>query len=80
MGSLYWRDIPSWAVYFWMYEYLKRKSGVENGVSFKEETSRNLLYRMLAGGTAGVASWLVTYPVDVVKSLIMISEKDMTMK
>ncbi|KAG1335106.1 mitochondrial arginine transporter BAC2 [Cocos nucifera] len=58
------RDAPSHGVYFWTYEYAReqlhpgcRKSG--------QETLGTML---VAGGLAGVASWVCCYPLDVVKS------------
>ncbi|XP_077220043.1 mitochondrial substrate carrier family protein [Tasmannia lanceolata] len=58
------RDAPSHGVYFWTYEYTRewlhpgcRKSG--------QESLRTML---VAGGLAGVASWVCCYPLDVVKS------------
>ncbi|KAK3028325.1 hypothetical protein RJ639_037787 [Escallonia herrerae] len=58
------RDSPSHGVYFWTYEYIReqfhpgcRKSG--------QESFRTML---VAGGLAGVASWVCCYPLDVVKT------------
>ncbi|XP_038999655.1 mitochondrial arginine transporter BAC2-like [Hibiscus syriacus] len=58
------RDAPSHGFYFWTYEYMReqlhpgcRKSG--------QETLRTML---IAGGLAGVASWVCCYPLDVVKT------------
>ncbi|XWS16354.1 hypothetical protein CRYUN_Cryun34aG0078600 [Craigia yunnanensis] len=58
------RDAPSHGFYFWTYEYVReqlhpgcRKSG--------QESLRTML---IAGGLAGVASWVCCYPLDVVKT------------
>lgn len=58
------RDAPAHGVYFWTYEYTReqlhpgcRKSG--------QETLGTML---VAGGLAGVASWVCCYPLDVIKS------------
>ncbi|XP_010254470.2 PREDICTED: mitochondrial arginine transporter BAC2-like [Nelumbo nucifera] len=58
------RDGPAHAFYFWTYEYAReqlhpgcRKSG--------QESVRTML---VAGGLAGVASWVCCYPLDVVKT------------
>lgn len=58
------RDAPAHGVYFWTYEYIReqlhpgcRKSG--------QVTFRTML---MAGGLAGVASWICCYPLDVVKT------------
>ncbi|KAG7389635.1 hypothetical protein PHYPSEUDO_010032 [Phytophthora pseudosyringae] len=57
-----WREVPSFAVYFWLYEYTKR---VMVDGSINPTTSM-----LTAGGVAGVASWVVSYPFDVIKSAI----------
>ncbi|XWS11914.1 hypothetical protein CRYUN_Cryun37aG0046100 [Craigia yunnanensis] len=58
------RDAPAYGFYFWTYEYMReqlhpgcRKSG--------QESLRTML---IAGGLAGVASWVCCYPLDVVKT------------
>ncbi|XP_021911855.1 mitochondrial arginine transporter BAC2 [Carica papaya] len=58
------RDAPAHGFYFWTYEYMReqlhpgcRKSG--------QESLRTML---VAGGLAGVASWVNCYPLDVVKT------------
>ncbi|KAI7850103.1 mitochondrial carrier domain-containing protein [Circinella umbellata] len=55
------RDAPSYGVYFWVYEGMKRLLETEAGKS-------NAWQLLLAGGTAGVVSWSSIYPIDVVKS------------
>ncbi|ETO76643.1 hypothetical protein F444_07981 [Phytophthora nicotianae P1976] len=57
-----WREVPSFAVYFWLYEYTKRTM-IDGNIS--PTTSM-----LTAGGVAGVASWVVSYPFDVIKSAI----------
>ncbi|XP_058147681.1 mitochondrial basic amino acids transporter isoform X2 [Dasypus novemcinctus] len=62
MASTLLREAPSFGVYFLAYDVLTRALGCEPG-------DRLLVPKLLlAGGTAGMASWLSTYPVDVVKS------------
>ncbi|XP_047314722.1 mitochondrial arginine transporter BAC2 [Impatiens glandulifera] len=60
------RDAPAHGAYFWTYEYAReclhpgcRKTGQE---SFKT--------MLMAGGLAGVASWVCCYPLDVIKTRI----------
>ncbi|XP_052180385.1 mitochondrial arginine transporter BAC2 [Diospyros lotus] len=60
------RDAPAHGFYFWTYEYTRehlhpgcRKSGQE---SFQT--------MLVAGGLAGVASWMCCYPLDVIKTRI----------
>lgn len=58
------RDAPAHGLYFWTYEYIReqlhpgcRKNG--------QESFRTML---IAGGLAGVASWICCYPLDVIKT------------
>ncbi|KAM7255725.1 hypothetical protein ACFE04_008623 [Oxalis oulophora] len=58
------RDAPAHGFYFWTYEYMReqlhpgcRKTG--------QETLNTML---IAGGLAGVASWVSCYPLDVMKT------------
>ncbi|XP_027344647.1 mitochondrial arginine transporter BAC2-like [Abrus precatorius] len=64
LGITVMRDAPSHGLYFWTYEYMRerlhpgcRKSGQER-----------LNTMLIAGGLAGVASWIICYPLDVVKT------------
>ncbi|XP_065866036.1 mitochondrial arginine transporter BAC2 [Euphorbia lathyris] len=58
------RDAPAHGFYFWTYEYMReqfhpgcRKNGQES-----------LGTMLVAGGLAGVASWVSCYPLDVIKT------------
>ncbi|EDV32311.2 uncharacterized protein Dana_GF15765 [Drosophila ananassae] len=51
------RDIPGFAGYFVSYEYMMRL-----------QTNPGVPYVLLAGGFAGIASWIACYPLDVVKT------------
>ncbi|XP_044929603.1 mitochondrial basic amino acids transporter isoform X1 [Mustela lutreola] len=62
MGSTLLRETPSFGVYFLAYDVLTRALGCEPGDALLVPKL------LLAGGTAGILSWLSTYPVDVVKS------------
>jgi len=61
LGVTFLREGPSYGVYFVTYKFLTTTSS-------KEPAST--LRTLLAGGFAGVASWVISYPVDVVKSRI----------
>lgn len=61
MNITFLREGPSYGVYFVTYEVLTRTSS-------KEPIST--LHMLLAGGLAGTASWVVSYPIDVIKSRI----------
>ena len=78
------RSIPGWAVYFWVYEKLKelgktfdynsihRKLGILNfGQNLQNadlDQKLKILWILNAGGMAGVASWLVEGPLDMIKT------------
>uniref|UniRef100_A0A915PQ25 Congested-like trachea protein n=1 Tax=Setaria digitata TaxID=48799 RepID=A0A915PQ25_9BILA len=57
------RDVPASGVYLATYEYLKK-------LFMRDNTAKNLspLSTLLAGGLAGIASWSVCIPPDVLKS------------
>lgn len=63
------RDLPCFGVYFASYEWMTRsmsKGGPETLTSGK---------LLLAGGAAGMISWLSLYPIDVVKSRYQADDK-----
>lgn len=55
------RDVPGFALYFVSYEWLIR---------MRQDPS--IPYTLFAGGMAGIFSWVLTIPVDVVKSRLQI--------
>lgn len=58
-GITFLREAPSFGTYFLTYEFLTQS---------KEPISTSRM--LLAGGLAGTASWIVSYPLDVIKSRI----------
>lgn len=78
----FWRDLPSWAAYFWAYELFKLHGGVTETERSGQSLSNNqILMKMGAGGLAGVISWLVCFPFDIVKTVIQTSEgRPLTMR
>lgn len=64
------RDVPGWCAYFYSYDYLKQK--FENHLKTSPESNNKAIFlsQVLAGGFAGQLSWLISYPMDVVKSYI----------
>ncbi|KAM1077796.1 hypothetical protein ACFX2I_024937 [Malus domestica] len=58
------RDAPSFGFYFWTYEYMREK--LHPGCRRTGEESLQTM--LVAGGLAGVASWICCYPLDVVKT------------
>ena len=64
MGATTVRELPAFGVYFVTYEYLCRQFT-------PKETKICPTYGLLiAGGSAGCASWLSNYPIDVLKTRI----------
>nr|XP_023028387.1 mitochondrial basic amino acids transporter-like [Leptinotarsa decemlineata] len=63
LGLTIGREVPSYSAYFFTYELLTRSDNDE-----PVSTGRMLM----AGGFAGVASWLITYPVDLIKSRMQV--------
>jgi solute carrier family 25 carnitine/acylcarnitine transporter 20/29 len=60
------REVKANAVYFYSYEYIMRFFAPEGEGSGKAP----IMAAFLAGGLAGCNSWLLTYPVDYVKTLM----------
>lgn len=58
------RGVPSWGIYFSTYEMLRRTWTTGRDASDDLQVCRTLL----AGGTAGLVSWMVAMPADVLKS------------
>ncbi len=58
------RDAPAFATYFSCFELIL------NLTKSSSSSPPSTLHLLLSGGTAGAMSWLVIYPVDVVKSRI----------
>ncbi|XP_049613448.1 mitochondrial basic amino acids transporter isoform X1 [Syngnathus scovelli] len=62
MVTTFIRETPAFGFYFLTYDVLTRQLGCE-------PEDRYMIPKLLfAGGMAGIASWLSTYPVDVIKS------------
>jgi solute carrier family 25 carnitine/acylcarnitine transporter 20/29 len=59
MEATMWREIPGYALYFWVYELLKRSALARLlGPSTP----------LICGGLAGMISWMPVYPFDVLKT------------
>ncbi|CAI2377754.1 unnamed protein product [Moneuplotes crassus] len=67
-GPTIWRDVPTYGIYFYAYDYLCKK------FCEKEDSDRksmqNIIGKMVAGGFAGQLIWAISYPLDVIKSYI----------
>lgn len=55
------RETPSFGIYFLTYETLTRNNN-------NSTVPITTIHMLIAGGLAGTASWIVTYPIDVIKS------------
>lgn len=55
------RDVPGFSTYFVSYEFLMR-----------QKNDPGIAYTLFAGGTAGSISWLLTIPIDVIKTRLQI--------
>lgn len=64
LGSCILRDSPAFAVYFSSYEFMTRK------ILSNQSGHICTFAMMMAGGCAGTLSWVISYPVDVIKSRI----------
>jgi solute carrier family 25 carnitine/acylcarnitine transporter 20/29 len=62
MGIVVVREVPAFASYMTTYTFIRRHFTLAD----RHEPSLGL--DLLAGGTAGVVSWVITIPADVVKS------------
>ncbi|XP_050384522.1 mitochondrial arginine transporter BAC2-like [Argentina anserina] len=58
------RDAPAHAIYFSTYEYMKEQLHL----GCRKTGEESLHTTLVAGGLAGVASWISCYPLDVVKT------------
>ncbi|KAJ0755475.1 putative mitochondrial carrier protein [Helianthus annuus] len=70
------RDAPSHGFYFWTYEFMREK--LHPGCRKSGQESFNTM--LVAGGLAGVASWVCCYPLDVVKTRIQAQTPDSIVK
>lgn len=78
-----WRDVPGWAAYFASYDWLKNMS-IDRFNKIEDDEKRRLariFWTMNAGGVAGVISWIVSIPQDIVKNKQMthMGEKPLSM-
>jgi len=68
------RDVPSFGAYFITYEALIGRPNMLNYTGTYSST--DLPKVLFAGGLAGVNSWVITYPADVVKTRIQAQRLD----
>ena len=63
------REIPSFATYFATYDYLCQKMMSDHDRTKHSLSMHKLMY---AGGISGMVCWAVSYPFDVVKTMVQI--------
>jgi len=56
------REAPGFGIYFFSYEVLSRM--------FSQGPDCGTMSILMAGGLSGIASWVLTYPIDVIKSRV----------
>lgn len=69
------RETPSYAAYFATYEFL-----CEMMLDNNTDNAEPSLKMLFAGGVAGVICWIVTYPLDVIKTRLQSVEQEKTGK
>ena len=85
------RDVPSFGVWFFSYQYSLKVMGItpeeqanaiqiENLMAGQWAAWKTCLKILTAGGNAGMFSWASIYPVDVIKSYVQVrSDPDLTL-
>lgn len=74
LGASAMRDVPSIAVYFFVYKQSRDLlDKLEVKLLKRDEKHPSNLATMAAGGLAGTMSWLVVYPVDVIKTVTQVA-------
>ena len=75
------RDVPGWWVYFYSYSSLKlsigRLVGLEQDAA-NRHANKAMFVNLMAGGFAGQISWVVSYPMDIIKSYIQHSPQKLS--
>ncbi|KAI5808907.1 mitochondrial carrier protein-like protein [Peziza echinospora] len=69
------RNLPSTAIHFPIYEALKTRWGVDRRVAGEGDVGRTVRVTAMAGAVAGAIAAVVTTPIDVVKTRVMLDSK-----
>jgi hypothetical protein len=72
LGTTICREVPGFGIYFFAYELMTRSTG-DNA---EPRPPVSTFHMLLAGGFSGTLSWVLTYPIDVVKSRLQIDGMD----
>lgn len=68
LGTTICREVPGFGIYFFTYELMTRSAGQSNVAGPPVST----FHMLIAGGLSGTMSWVITYPIDVVKSRLQV--------
>ncbi|KAF0852870.1 mitochondrial solute carrier family 25 (mitochondrial carnitine/acylcarnitine transporter) member 20/29 [Andalucia godoyi] len=68
MSATIYREVPAYAGYFGAYEVAKR-------TLIGDKESNSPLELFISGGFGGVGCWLFSYPQDVIKTVLQVSDK-----
>ncbi|XP_033606387.1 mitochondrial basic amino acids transporter isoform X2 [Cryptotermes secundus] len=68
LGTTICREVPGFGLYFVAYEFMTRSAGDLS----EPRPPVGTLRMLLAGGFSGTLSWVLTYPIDVVKSRLQV--------
>ena len=63
--ATFWRDVPIFGAFFFIYEFWKRELIKES-----DSPATKHLKLIAISGIAGMCNWIPTYPADLVKSII----------
>ena len=70
LSATFTREVPGFAIYFWMFENLKYKFYTS------KQTTPHLISNFLFGGISGLTAWIFIYPQDRIKTIIQASTND----
>lgn len=68
LGTTICREVPGFGIYFFAYEFMTR-SAADDG---EPRPPVSTVHMLLAGGFSGTLSWVLTYPIDVIKSRLQV--------
>lgn len=69
------RDVPAFAVYFGIFEI-----GLHRYTTPADSLTKKLSYQLLFGSIAGILSWWITYPFDIVKTVIQTTDHPISIR
>ena len=63
--STFWRDVPLFGAYFFVYEFLCKQF-----IKPTDNEVKKHFKLVMIGGLAGTLNWVPSFPIDVVKTII----------